>query len=106
MRYVHVYVGVVLRRGVDGEESILAVVWPPTGKEYRVDSCVPLKRMRCERTYGDAFRYECSIGGRRRLVYRDDDGNYFVEAPAPKGHGADAAHSAPRVGRDPRSFGW
>ena len=83
-KYVRIWVDVVARISREGEVLPQAIIWPD-GREFALDSCTPQKRMRCEHTIGvDALRYECIINGRRRLLYRSDEGRFFVEAKVPE----------------------
>ena len=84
MRYIRVPVEVVVSCKADGEQVPKEIVWHD-GRRFCIQSCRPRKKMRCEKTLGpDAFRYECVVMGRRKLLYRSDEGGYFVEAILPK----------------------
>lgn len=82
MRYTKVPVEVVVAVKIDGSSVPMSIRWAD-GREFPISRATPKKRMRCEKTYGDAFRFECIINGRRKLLYRDDDGHYFVEVETP-----------------------
>lgn len=83
-RYVRVSVVATVRVDTDGSQTPVAITWPD-GREFPIASANPKKRMRCEKTFGeDAFRYECIIFGKRKILYRADDGHYFVEVLRPK----------------------
>ena len=82
-RYLQVPVDVLVIKKFNGEQTPISLYWID-GREFTFSSVVPKKRMRCEKTYGDAFRYECVIAGRRKLLYLHDDGYFFVEVEAPK----------------------
>lgn len=90
------YVEVIAIHRYDGGLAPLCILWED-GRAFRVSSTGDPQRTYCRNTGGCALRYAIVVSGRKRELYLDDYGHWFVEV---KGDG-----NAKRLAsHDPRQF--
>lgn len=90
------YVEVIAIHRYDGRFFPLCILWED-GRAFRVSSTGDPVRTYCRRTGGSALRYSIVVSGRKRELYRDDDGHWFVEV---KGEG----NASLLASHDPREY--
>lgn len=88
------YVEVITIHRYDGAISPLCVLWED-GRAFRVSATGDPIRTSCRKTGGYALRYAIVVSGRKRELYIDDDGHWFVEVQGP-GNAAFLASHDPR----------
>ena len=90
------YVEVIAIHRYDGGIAPLCILWED-GRTFKVAAAKDPARTYCRNTGGCALRFEIIVSGKKRELYRDDDGHWFVEV---KGEG----NARRLASHDPREY--
>ena len=72
------YVEVVAAISPNGRVTPMEIIWPD-GRRFPVDRVLERRRAESGILHVRGYRYTIYTCGRRRFLWRDDDGRFFVE---------------------------
>ena len=80
LKYVKVYVEVIVRVNADGSIRPLMLIWGD-GEKFKIDRVLHARQRASTKVGGCGMMYTVMVEGKERYLYNEEDGRWFVEHP-------------------------